>query len=812
MEYTSSDVCPEGLQWDPKYDFYDIPEIPIEHTLHLHVNTAGVGFAGGATGIVPLDSVANNGNLLLGRLEGKAGHAASLLWDMFCKSDYELAAKNSGLVVEKNSGCCNPACGWSGWWYSCDARCDPPEPRSSDPGNGWTTNAVGNVLNNKGDSDDICGEYNDNTFTLAATVPEVGRETRNGKHCLGVSALSRTDTLRATISSCPVWIRVGINAIALAARASYQSASKAIPSLARNHPIAILLGKDPESSALVGSSFDMYTQGWYVIMKQALEAFSGANLPAAQRIRLPSLTDFVNRYVVADFVGLPTHDIDADGAGGGGYATFDGVTKCAIGVLRDFDFDDGFRTGANSWHIVRIDHTTQGVSDCPDGLIKCTKKQFMRGLYSKYETKDGHPAYPAQMIDFRQFYDESSGWSDQAETYLAWWHWGQHMLRPVANKADVSFMIQTTDFSGIRVRPYFARIGADMYFDEHGAPVMVTTPDGVEIWKAKVEPVTWQYWKFAWRSSAFLKLTALNHLWATHFTAANAMAAASREALPHTHPLRRLLTIFTFGSIGVNNDAFHQLLGTNSLLHRSTPFFDMVETNKALYASLPSLEDEFGHFISDTKMAEVPPKVKETPYFQDGQLLFAELETLVARWFGLYDWCEDGVLADWDIKHFVDRIKTWSSYDQHFEEDAAFLELYDASTDGIKCDGLKKWLTIHFFHVTGYHQQVGTVADTAIDPDFAGFAWKEGEAFVSPRQAAQLSFIAASTATRWPKLSEDYSFVAQGIVKELEANKVLRGFHSAMTALKKTIDDKNAEQVYPYRQMHPDHVDCSVAV
>merc|ERR1719487_3196692 len=109
---------------------------------------------------------------------------------------------------------------------------------------------------------------------------------------------------------------------------------------------------------------------------------------------------------------------------------------------------------------------------------------------------------------------------------------------------------------------------------------MIRTPTGDEIWRSKAPSATWQYWKFVWRSSIFLYVTLVDHLWMTHYSAGNALAAASREGLPPAHPLRRLLTMSTFGSIQVNSGAIHQLIGSDHLLHRSTPFHDFHEIAK----------------------------------------------------------------------------------------------------------------------------------------------------------------------------------------------------------------------------------------
>merc|ERR1719456_1086528 len=147
---------------------------------------------------------------------------------------------------------------------------------------------------------------------------------------------------------------------------------------------------------------------------------------------------------------------------------------------------------------------------------------------------------------------------------------------------------------------------------------MIQTPSGHLVWRSEAPDATWQYWKFAWRSSLFLMVTAIDHLWAIHFSVANSLAAASREALPPTHPLRRLLSIFTHGTIAVNKGAAHQLVGPHATLHRSTPFADFSEVSKATEASIPSLESSFGAFLDNDKFQMLPRSPGKRESLTDG--------------------------------------------------------------------------------------------------------------------------------------------------------------------------------------------------
>ena len=61
-------------------------------------------------------------------------------------------------------------------------------------------------------------------------------------------------------------------------------------------------------------------------------------------------------------------------------------------------------------------------------------------------------------------------------------------------------------------------------------------------------------------------------------------------------------------------------------------------------------------------------------------------------------------------------------------------------------------------------------------------------------------------------ISQDYSFVADGMEREADAKQVLLTFKAGMQALKYEINHRNSQRARPYMRMHPDHVECSVAV
>ena len=82
----------------------------------------------------------------------------------------------------------------------------------------------------------------------------------------------------------------------------------------------------------------------------------------------------------------------------------------------------------------------------------------------------------------------------------------------------------------------------------------------------------WKEAKYLAKATAMVLVTVREHLVNTHLIVANVATRASTIELPPNHPIRRLLTIFTFRTTEVNTGAFALLVPENSLLHRGTAF------------------------------------------------------------------------------------------------------------------------------------------------------------------------------------------------------------------------------------------------
>ncbi|CAE8707284.1 unnamed protein product [Polarella glacialis] len=301
----------------------------------------------------------------------------------------------------------------------------------------------------------------------------------------------------------------------------------------------------------------------------------------------------------------------------------------------------------------------------------------------------------------------------------------------------LEFVIRLNKFHGIETRPYFARYGGDLYFNADGLPIMLKTPSGTQVQRGDKD---WQYWKFAWRSALITIITLVDHLHLAHFRVANVLTTAVRKTLSPKHPLRRFFSVFTFGSVFVNMNAMHTLIGKKHVLHRSSPFKEFEALSSLVPEMLPQPTEQHKSLVNDEAFARLPKMIQDAPYFQDGRLLVGALRKHVVRFTGIYhrDICStDNIVTDPEVKRFLSELVAENAQ-AHYATPL---------TEETKCSDMFEILLSYIWTVTGWHRHVGTVGDYFADPDLASFSWKEGEAYARPLAHPQLLLLCYSTTT-----------------------------------------------------------------
>eukprot|EP00434_Breviolum_minutum_P009777 symbB.v1.2.008610.t1/scaffold541.1/size189716/6 len=238
-------------------------------------------------------------------------------------------------------------------------------------------------------------------------------------------------------------------------------------------------------------------------------------------------------------------------------------------------------------------------------------------------------------------------WEDQLEYAIAFHLIGAHRLESgqwsfdvpgTGSRVTLPFRIPLNSLSGFQVRDHFGKYGVDLYFTEDGLPALLETPAGDIVVRGDKE---WQYWKFVWRSTLVTGITLTDHLHFTHFRTGNVMARAVRVAVKGSNPLRRVLSIFTFGTIFVNVQAVHVLCGPNHLLHRATPFSNFVKLSHKVPELLQDITEAtpIRAVTEDAVFEKLHPKIKTLPFYADGRLLFAAIKKYTDEMFDLLDIC-----------------------------------------------------------------------------------------------------------------------------------------------------------------------------
>eukprot|EP00928_Gymnodinium_smaydae_P034009 TRINITY_DN2419_c0_g1_i8.p1 TRINITY_DN2419_c0_g1~~TRINITY_DN2419_c0_g1_i8.p1 ORF type:complete len:687 (-),score=56.34 TRINITY_DN2419_c0_g1_i8:84-2081(-) len=552
----------------------------------------------------------------------------------------------------------------------------------------------------------------------------------------------------------------------------------------------LLLGKPDDVDRVAQGMNDKADLIMYHALIQTMKIYSTRN---SSSVLIPSIMGNGDVLELGDVV-APMHDIDS----GPPPRTWLVVPdyNCMMEVLRDQpiidDLVDNTVADRNTW---------QGKLKETGGRHK-DKREYMSHYFNKYHQASGESVWPTLEIDLRQLYYYNNAWADDAEKTLAFDLIGSHRIERTSKAfggETLTWVVRLNDFATLAVRKGFGKWGADMYFTEDGMPALIVTPDGKEISRGDS---SWQYWKFVWRSTLVTGITLIDHLHFAHFRVANVFARAVRDALPSKHPLRRFMSVFTFGVIDVNLNAMHTLVGPGMSLHRCSPFKDFYNISEAVPDQLHDPIVQHQQFFNYTDWEKLPEKVKRMPYYEDGRALFGAIRTLVYKFEKEYlKVCDRGNTSDRALTDFHEVL-----YKYTVAGDYKGMQQSESM-----CSVIRNRLVAAIWSVTGWHRHVGQVIEYK-DPDFASPSWKDGEPFGRPKQYFAWAIVAAMTAKIQPKLSEDYTHVFNHMANGERAKSIWREFQMDLKRVKRTVALNNRNRETKNFHADPDIVECSIAV
>jgi len=350
---------------------------------------------------------------------------------------------------------------------------------------------------------------------------------------------------------------------------------------------------------------------------------------------------------------------------------------------------------------------------------------------------------------------------------------------------DSDGIVYVNDFSWLAplaVRPGFERYGATLYFDKdtrlrkiywsHGDRNVTAVARGEPGWKA------WEHAKWAFRCSAIVGVTILDHLITVHYQAANFLTSALFENLDPQHPIRRLLRPHTFGTTTTNMGASHTLSTTRGLVHRATAL-----TEAALFAGLElawrTSDIDVVNDFTKTGMDEVVERRPWLyPYGQDAAAYHRLVRDHVLRYVSIYFKTDQDVVADEELVEFFEALKV--------RQGTKFPSLTSRSV-------LVEQLTTLIVLVTGYHNHVGNIADYFTDPTFLAAKIRPNKEIADVQAAFQGVNIALMTSMKTPKLLNDFTHVLLDDEHSNATRAALATFQDELAKLAKIVDERNAK-------------------
>ena len=357
--------------------------------------------------------------------------------------------------------------------------------------------------------------------------------------------------------------------------------------------------------------------------------------------------------------------------------------------------------------------------------------------------------------------------SDEALTRLCLHGLGAHRVERVTSGGEAAFCVRTNALAPMRVREGYAHYGGDAYFDTNWRVLCIVraeVEDGRWVRDRAHTPDDpgWEYAKFAFRGSLLTLVTVVDHLHEIHLVWAAAVVRAMREELDADHPIRRLLTPFTFGTIGVNDRIHDHLIAPASLGDRVFAFSE--EGFEAVWRAAPSLvrgaalapphgsARERALFALDRErvLEAIQQQAGATPHASQCLVLVRTYKRFVRGYLlSAYDGDVAAVAADGELRRFLEVVLPSLAGVMPEGVDASAAVGTDAASffEFLCC-----LLASLCERVTAGHEQVGMLAPYVRDPNFCAWRFSPGETSASRRSALSQGVLASMTNMPMPPL------------------------------------------------------------
>jgi len=341
----------------------------------------------------------------------------------------------------------------------------------------------------------------------------------------------------------------------------------------------------------------------------------------------------------------------------------------------------------------------------------------------------------------------------------------------------------------------FRRYGAKVYFSEDQQVTAIYDYDKKQLFKPDVEG--WEAAKYLAKVTGLILITTREHFTWTHLVLANTTTWASTLKLSPAHPLRRLLTIFTFRTTEVNAGAFKMLVPKLGLLHRGTAFeYDALQQVFEDSYKECTIYEPFSKRTYNKKLTKLSDDNK-FPYIKQGNEYYAIVRDFVSEW---YKKAGHRAMNDKQARMFYDTVKE-STKGQTYQ-----IPDYSSKDDMIDL------VSQIIFTVTAFHELVGTVVEYTCLPNRAGFRVEDDKTETDLQCLLLQLVITATTAIRMPSLMSKFdNFFGTGGAPEWE-KEVWKNFQEKLEDQSKNVRKADDERDVEFKYFDPSRFECSVSV
>jgi len=369
-------------------------------------------------------------------------------------------------------------------------------------------------------------------------------------------------------------------------------------------------------------------------------------------------------------------------------------------------------------------------------------------------------------------------------------------MQPDDVKSDLGHFVVEMSLEDFEYRRGFRPLGATIYFDIDQKPSAIFDPIQREVFYPG--GTGWEESKFLVRVTVGTLVTMREHLLWSHLLIANSVTKSSINFLPPCHPVRRLLTIFTFSTNNVNTDAFGALVPRGGIFHRATGF--KYKSMQDIFDAYYSASNIFEPFV-DRKVCSAVQQLSDEgkfPYLAEGNAYYEVVHEFVRQWLDAADYGT----ADAAAKTFYDAVK---------EESKGQMYVLPEFTEGGGM--LINLLSQMIFVVTAYHEVTGGgVVDYFRLPTRFGFRCTKNATQMDAQSFLMSTLVAASTSVTMPFLMCDFkNFFGAGGAPRWERD-VWNKFLGKLELLSKNVKIADANREIEYKFFDPEMFKCSISM